>query len=85
MELNRKKLGVQEVNQHESYGYSFYNKKKDKENIYGDQGKYMGKNLQGWKKKLLSIARRKWVFAPFYQTIQHFTPFPKLIREMSLF
>ena len=25
--------------------------KKDKENIYGDQGKYMGKNLQGWKKQ----------------------------------
>jgi len=27
----------------------------------------------------------KLAFTPFYQTIQHFTPFPKLIREMHLF
>ena len=33
----------------------------------------------------IQFAMPKWANAPFTQKIQHFTPFPKLIREMSLF
>ena len=31
------------------------------------------------------IYGRKWANAPFKKQIQHFAPFPKLIKEMPLF
>ena len=36
------------------------------------------------KRKRSTLVRRKWANAHFKKTIQHFAPFPKLIREMPL-
>ena len=54
MELNRKKLGVQEVNQHECYGYSFYNKKKKIKKIFMEIKESIWEKIyKGEKKKVI--------------------------------